>query len=83
MNSEEKLFEENYCIFVKLKLFKMTAILNLFRKSKTEDTGLRGTAEGRLYVDKKVFYNRTEVREAIKNLKKSAVIKEQIKANRV
>jgi hypothetical protein len=44
---------------------------------------LRGTAEGRLYVDKKVFYNWTEVREAIKNLKKSVVIKEQIKANRV
>lgn len=61
----------------------MTAILNLFRKSNPKDTGLRGTAEGRLYVDKKVFYNRTEVRKAIENLKKSVVIQEQIKANRI
>jgi hypothetical protein len=61
----------------------MTAILNLFKKSESKDTGLRGTAEGRLYVDKKVFYNRTEVREAIKNLKKSTVIKGQIEANRI
>lgn len=61
----------------------MTAILNLFRKSNVKDTGLRGTVEGRLYVDKKVFYNRAEVREAIKNLKKSIAIKEQIEANRI
>jgi hypothetical protein len=61
----------------------MTTILNLFKKSESKDTGLRGTAEGRLYVDKKVFYNRTEVREAIKNLKKSTVIKGQIEANRI
>lgn len=61
----------------------MTALLNLFKKSDSKDTGLRGTADGRLYVDKKVFYNRTEVREAIKNLKKSEVIKEQIEANRI
>ena len=49
----------------------------------TFDTGLRGTIEGRLYVDKKVFYNRKEVRDAIANLKKSVVIKEQIEANRI
>ncbi|HEX8576310.1 MAG TPA: hypothetical protein VF677_08460 [Flavobacterium sp.] len=60
----------------------MTAIINLFKKSDFKDTGLRGTVEGRLYVDKKVFYNRTEVREAINNIKKSVVIQEQIKANR-
>lgn len=56
----------------------MTAILNLFKKSESKDTGLRGTAEGRLYVDKKVFYNRTEVREAIKKVKDSLVIREMI-----
>lgn len=61
----------------------MTAIINLFRRSNPKDTGLRGTTEGRLYVDKKVFYNRKEVRLAIANLKKSAVIKEQIEANRI
>jgi len=61
----------------------MTAILNLFKKSYSKDTGLRGTAEGRLYVDKAVFYNRAEVRKAIANLKESVVIKEQIEANRI
>lgn len=63
-------------------IFKiMTAFLNLFKKSNPKDTGLRGTIEGRLYVDKKVFYNRKEVRDAIENLKKSTLIKEQIRAN--
>ena len=70
-------------IFDRLNLFIMTAIINLFKKSNPKDTGLRGTIEGRLYVDKKVFYNRKEVREAIENLKKSVVIKEQIEANRI
>lgn len=70
-------------IFAKLKLYTMTAIINLFKKSNPKDTGLRGTTEGRLYVDKKVFYNRQEVRDAIADLKKSTIIKEQIEANRI
>ena len=70
-------------IFERLNLFLMTAIINFFKKSNPKDTGLRGTIEGRLYVDKKVFYNRKEVREAIANLKKSVVIKEQVEANRI
>ena len=65
------------------KLIIMTAIINLFKKSQSKDTGLRGTVEGRLYVDKKVFYNRKEVRAAIENLKNSDVIKKQIEANRI
>jgi len=72
------------CIFfVKLELYIMTSIINLFKKSNPKDTGLRGTIEGRLYVDKTVFYNRKEVRDAIENLKKSVTIKEQITANRI
>lgn len=58
------------------------SLINLFKKSTPKDTGLRGTTEGRLYVDKKVFYNRKEVREAIKSLKESVVIKEQIEAHK-
>ncbi len=60
----------------------MRSILKFFKKSNTTDSGLRGTPEGRLYVDKTVFYNRKEVREAIKSLKESSVINEQINAHR-
>ena len=34
-----------------------------------EDTGLRGTFAGRLYVDKSVFYRRQKVIETIEKLK--------------
>lgn len=62
----------------------MTALFSLFnKKPKSKDTGLRGTSEGRLYVDKKVFYKRPEVIEAIRKLKESVVIKDQIEANRL
>jgi hypothetical protein len=61
----------------------MFRLSKLFKKSNPKDTGLRGTTEGRLYVDKTVFYNRKEVREAIKSLKESVVIKKQIEANRI
>ena len=47
------------------------------------DTGLRGTIEGRLYVDKKVFYNRKEVREAIESVKNSEVIKQMIENHKI
>lgn len=54
--------------------------MRLFKKTiKTEDTGLRGTYEGRLYVDKTVFYTRPEVQVAIQKVRDSIVIQEQIK----
>jgi len=56
----------------------MASILSFFRKPKTKDTGLRGTSAGRLYVDKRVFYKRPEVKEAIRQLKESVIIQEQI-----
>lgn len=58
-------------------------LIKIFKKDKAKDTGLRGTNGGRLYVDKKVFYNRPEVRNAIESLKKSATIKQQIDENRL
>jgi hypothetical protein len=62
----------------------MSTLFSFFKKTpKTKDTGLRGTLEGRLYVDKKVFYKRPEVIEAIRKLKESVVIKDQIEANRI
>ncbi len=61
----------------------MFSLLNFLRNSNHKDTGLRGTSEGRLYVDKFVFYNRPEVRLALENLKKSPVIAEHINNNRM
>ncbi len=62
----------------------MTKILNiLFGKTETIDTGLRGTSEGSLYVDKTVFYKRAKVRAAIKKLKDSSVIQQQIEDSKI
>ena len=49
----------------------------------TFDTGLRGTTEGRLYVDKTVFYKRQDVRDNIEVVKNSQIIKEMIKKHRI
>jgi hypothetical protein len=46
------------------------------------DTGLRGTTEGKLYVDKKVFYMREDVRAEIEKVKNSEVIKQMIERYR-
>jgi len=46
------------------------------------DTGLRGTIEGRLYVDKSVFYMRKDVRAEIEKVKNSEVIKQMIESHR-
>lgn len=46
------------------------------------DTGLRGTNEGKLYVDKKVFYMREDVRAEIERVKNSEVIKQMVKKYR-
>jgi hypothetical protein len=57
--------------------------MGLFKKTKkTNDTGLRGTYEGRLYVDKTVFYKRPEVQAAIKQLRDSIVVREQIETSK-
>jgi len=46
-------------------------IINTDPDQNGEDTGLRGTFSGRLYVDKAVFYRRKKVRETIEKLKLS------------
>lgn len=62
----------------------MTKILKiLFGKAETTDTGLRGTYEGSLYVDKTVFYKRAKVRAAIKKLQDSSVIQQQIEDSKI
>ena len=49
----------------------------------TFDTGLRGTADGKLYVDKTAFYMREDVRAEIEKVKKSEVIKQMIERHRI
>lgn len=48
------------------------------KTKEVDDTGLRGTFEGRLYVDKSVFFQRKDVQDTIKKLQESPVIKKQI-----
>jgi hypothetical protein len=47
-----------------------------------KDTGLRGRFNGELYVDKKVFFARTEVRRVIRSVMDSPILKKQLKENR-
>ncbi|MCH8533627.1 MAG: hypothetical protein LAT51_01035 [Flavobacteriaceae bacterium] len=51
-------------------------------KTKVTDTGLRGRFNGELYVDKKVFFKREDVRNVIKSLKESESLNKHIKASR-
>lgn len=60
----------------------MSKLLQLFKKSSLKDTGLRGTYQGSLYVDKEVFYNRPEVRKAIQEVKDSKIIRKMIEKHR-
>lgn len=58
--------------------------LIMSKKAKTliADSGLRGKFNGELYVDKKVFFKRDDVRGVIKSLKESVSLKEHIEKNR-
>jgi len=51
-------------------------------KIKVSDSGLRGKFNGELYVDKKVFFKRADVRAVIKSLKESIALKEHIEENK-
>ncbi|HNW52434.1 MAG TPA: hypothetical protein PKH79_15230 [Prolixibacteraceae bacterium] len=44
-------------------------------KTQDKDTGLRGNYNGELYVDKKVFYQRAEVKAVVDSLKKSGLVR--------
>lgn len=49
---------------------------------KVSDTGLRGRFSGELYVDKKVFFKRDDVRDVLKSLKDSKSLNKHIEENR-
>jgi hypothetical protein len=48
----------------------------------TFDTGLRGDKYGNLYVDKKVFYLRKDVRKNIEDVKNSIIIRKMIEKHK-
>lgn len=43
------------------------------------NTGLLGTYDGRLYLDKVVFFNRKDVQSVLSEVKKSKIVKKQVK----
>ncbi|HEA30612.1 MAG TPA: hypothetical protein ENH91_11555 [Leeuwenhoekiella sp.] len=51
-------------------------------KKSTSDSGLRGKFNGELYVDKKVFFKRDEVKTVINSLKDSISLKEHLQHNK-
>ena len=48
----------------------------------TFDTGLRGDRYGNLYVDKKIFYLRKDVRKNIEDVKNSIIIRKMIEKHK-
>jgi hypothetical protein len=64
-------------------------LINLFMKVKDAqivkngyDTGVRATFQGKMYVDKKVFFSRPDVRDVLKNVMESKILKAHIKSNK-
>lgn len=55
---------------------------NKTKIKKVTDTGLRGRFNGELYVDKKVFFKRDDVRNVIKSLRDSESLEKHISTNR-
>ena len=53
-------------------------VYKIFGRPVSKDIGLRGKSSGELYVDKRVFYKRSDVQKVIKNIKNSEVIQKQI-----
>jgi len=47
------------------------------------NTGLEGSYDGRLYVDKVVFYNRKDVQSVLNRVNKSEIIKQQVKQSKM
>lgn len=50
-------------------------IFKLFGEPTSRDKGVRGTSSGKLFIDKKVFYNRSEVKALIKKMEDSESLK--------
>jgi hypothetical protein len=46
------------------------------------DSGLRGKFNGELYVDKKIFFKRNDVKKVVNSLKNSISLREHIQHNK-
>ena len=67
------------CIFEILNRFTMEKLMyRIFGQPISRDRGVRGTVSGKLYIDKKVFFKRESVKNAISEIYASKIIKEQI-----
>ncbi len=69
-------------LFIEILLIgniKNCLYLNMMNSRDKKDTGLRGRFNGELYVDKKVFFSRTEVRDVLRSVMDSPVLKKQLK----
>lgn len=68
MNKIKLLWNKFWSIFD----IKMKKILyKILGEPIPREKGVRGTSSGKLYIDKKVFYKRKEVQDAVESMKKS------------
>ena len=51
---------------------------SIFGEPTPRDRGVRGTDTGKLYIDKKVFFKRDDVKSVIADIYSSKIIKKQI-----
>lgn len=49
-------------------------VYKIFGKPIARSKGIRGTNSGKLYIDKKVFFKRDDVKETIESIRKSTVL---------
>ncbi|QZK99468.1 hypothetical protein K5L04_06940 [Flavobacterium psychrophilum] len=82
MSTEEKsVWNKICCIFGMLNFLNMGAVKDYIEYNGA-DTGVRTTFSGKLYVDKKVFFKRTEVRNVINAVINSKELKAHIKISK-
>ena len=66
-------------IFDELNKLTMEKLMyKIFGEPVSRDKGIRGTTSGKLYIDKKVFFKRAEVKKIISDIYASEIIKKQI-----
>lgn len=75
---------------IKLIWYKICIIFDIMKISIREghivrkgvDTGVRATINGKLYIDKKVFFKRDDVREVLRKVMSSKELKAHIATNK-
>lgn len=70
------------CLIFDILNFSNMGAVKDYIEYKGTDTGVRTTFSGKLYVDKKVFFKRTEVRNVINAVINSKELRAHIKTNK-